>query len=62
MFLMIGQNGHTPFPWNLPIWQPDYAVFFGVLYLVLLVLCIGLGLVIYRTSEDLKLPESDHGH
>ena len=32
--LISGENGHSPFPWDLPLWQSDYAIFFGVLYLV----------------------------
>ena len=38
--LIHGENGHGPFPWDLPLWQPDYAIFFGVLYSVLLILGI----------------------
>lgn len=60
MFLLHGQNGHSPFPWNLPMWSPDYAIFFGVLYLVLLVLGCGLGLVFMKAIRDAKSENSHH--
>ena len=50
--LLFGQNGHTPFFWNLPVWSPDYAIFFGVLYLVPLVLGCGLGIVFMRSLRE----------
>ncbi len=52
--LIPGENGHSPLPWDLPLWQPDYAIFFGALYSVLLVLGIGLGLVFARAIKDAK--------
>ena len=54
--LIHGENGHSPFPWDLPLWQPDYAIFFGVLYSVLLILAIGLTLVFARAIRDSKNP------
>lgn len=56
--LMHGENGQGPFPWTLPLWQPDYAIFFGVLYAVILVLAIGLSLVFARALADVQ--KSDH--
>ena len=59
--LIHGQNGQGPFPWDLPMWQPDYAIFFGVLYSVILILGIGLTLVFARSFRDCKKSEhSDH--
>lgn len=59
--LIPGENGHTPFPWNLPLWQPDHAIFFGVLYLVLLVLACGLGIVFMKAMRDAKnTPHTGH--
>lgn len=52
--LLPGENGHSPFPWDLPLWSPDYAIFFGVLYTVLLVLACGLGIVFMRSRRDAK--------
>lgn len=54
--LMHGENGQGPFPWTLPLWQPDYAIFFGVLYAVLLILALGLTLVFARALKDAKKP------
>ena len=59
--LIPGENGHSPLPWDLPLWQPDYAIFFGALYSVLLVLGIGLALVFARSIKDAKA-DSHHEH
>ncbi len=55
--LIPGENGHSPLPWDLPLWQPDYTIFFGALYSVLLVLGIGLALVFWHASKDAKNAE-----
>ena len=60
--LITGENGHSPFPWDLPLWQSDYAIFFGVLYLVLLVLACGLGIVFMRAMRDAKNSDPHAGH
>ena len=59
--LIHGQNGQGPFPWDLPMWQPDYAIFFGVLYAVILILGIGLSLVFARSVlEYLDSDNNEH--
>ena len=59
--LIHGENGHGPFPWDLPLWQPDYAIFFGVLYAVILILGIGLSLVFARSiMEARKADKNEH--
>ena len=59
--LIHGENGHSPFPWDLPLWQPDYAIFFGVLYSVLLILGIGISLAFARAIRDARNAEH-HDH
>lgn len=44
------------------MWQSDYAIFFGVLYLVLLVLACGLGIVFMRAMRDAKNSDPHAGH
>ena len=59
--LIHGQNNQSPFPWELPLWQPDYAIFFGVLYAVILILGIGLSLVFARSiMEARKSDKNEH--
>jgi hypothetical protein len=59
--LLHGQNNQSPFPWELPLWQPDYAIFFGVLYAVILILGIGLSLVFARSiMEARKSDKNEH--
>ena len=59
--LLHGQNNQSPFPWDLPLWQPDNAIFFGVLYAVILILGIGLSLVFARSiMEARKADKNEH--
>ena len=59
--LLHGQNNQSPFPWELPLWQPDYAIFFGVLYAVILILGIGISLVFARSiMEARKSDKNEH--
>lgn len=59
--LIPGENGHSLLPWDLPLWQPDYAIFFGALYSVLLVLGIGITLAFARAIKDANSSEH-HDH
>ena len=58
--LIPGENGHSPFPWDLPLWQPDYAIFFGVLYSVILILGIGITLALARAIKESRSEHKDH--
>ena len=59
--LLHGQNNQSPFIWDLPNTQPDYAIFFGVLYAVILILGIGLSLVFARSVlEYLDSDNNEH--
>ena len=40
-------------PQDIPWWETDYAVFFGVLYLVLIALSVGILYVIIKTRKDI---------
>ena len=57
--LLHGQNNQSPFPWDLPLWQPDYAIFFGVLYAVILILGIGLSLVFARSIMEARTADKN---
>ena len=58
--LIHGENGHGPFPWDLPLWQPDYAIFFGALYSVILILGIGITLAFARAIIDSRKSDGQH--
>ena len=47
--MLHGETIHSPLPQDIPWWSPDFAVFFGVLYLVLFVIGTGVGYVILRS-------------
>lgn len=50
--MLHGETIHSPLPQDIPWWSPDFAVFFGVLYLVLLVIGSGVGYVLLRSVWD----------
>ena len=60
--LLHAQNGYSIFTWNLHIWSPDYAVFFGVFYLVLLIIGCGLGIVFLKSLRDCRNGDPHAGH
>lgn len=52
--MIHGETVHSPLPMDLPWWMPDHFVFFGVLYVVLGVLGIGLTYTIIKSLNDAK--------
>ena len=52
--MIHGETVHSPLPMDLPWWMPDHFVFFGVLYVVLAVLGIGLTITIMQSLRDVK--------
>lgn len=47
--MISGETVQSLLPQDIPWWRPDYAIFFGVLYMVLLVIGSGLGLVLLNS-------------
>ncbi len=60
LLMQHGTNSRGPVPWEIPYWMADHVVFFGVLYLVIGALGIGLALVAYNTIKDVKNPNAHH--
>ena len=52
--MIHGETVHSPLPMDLPWWMPDHFVFFGVLYVVLAVLGIGLTYTVVKSWCDAK--------
>ncbi len=60
--MLHGETVQSPLPQDIPWWSPDFAIFFGVLYLVLLVIGSGVGYVLLRSfRESLCGSASGHG-
>ena len=57
--MLHGETVHSPLPMDLPWWQADHAIFFGVLYIVIAVIGIGMGLTILKSWSDSR---SHTGH
>jgi hypothetical protein len=56
--MLPGETVQSPLPQDLPWWSVDHAIFFGVLYLVLIVLGAGIGYNIIKSW--LESAKSDH--
>ncbi len=50
--MLPGESIHSMLPQDLPWWRPDYAIFFGIVYCILLVLVSGVGLVTVKSIVD----------
>ncbi len=59
--MLHGETVHSPLPQDIPWWSPDFSIFFGVLYLVLFVICSGVGYVILRSIRE-TCCDGGHGH
>ena len=49
--MIPGETIRSMLPWDLPWWMADHAIFFGVLYIVLLVIGGGMGIVIMKSLQ-----------
>ena len=47
-----GETIRSMLPWDIPWFLPDHAIFFGLVYAVLLVLGIGIGYVVIKSVRD----------
>ncbi len=62
--MLYGETVHSPLPQDIPWWAPDFAIFFGILYLVLFCIAVGVGIVLLRSWMDVcctKKNTHDHG-
>ncbi len=58
--MIHGETVHSPLPQDLPWWAPDHAIFFGVLYIVLAVIGIGMGYVVVKSLLESKRDGAAH--
>lgn len=58
--MLHGETLQSCLPQDIPWWLPDHAIFFGVLYLALATIGIGLGLVVLKSLRDVRAPQSAH--
>ncbi len=59
--MLRGETVHSPLPQDLPWFQADHAIFFGVLYAVLIVISIGMGYCVMKSLWDCR-GDSHAGH
>ncbi|WP_169738244.1 hypothetical protein [Maridesulfovibrio frigidus] len=52
--MLHGETVQSPLPMDLPWWQPDHVIFFGVLYAVIAVLGAGLVYCAFKAWMDSK--------
>lgn len=60
--MLHGETVQSPLPQDIPWWSPDFAIFFGVLYVVLFVIGSGLGYVMLQTLRDCCKPCTEQTH
>lgn len=58
--MRFGETIHSMLPQDLPWFLPDHAIFFGVLYAVLLVIGGGLGYVLIKSMRDAAKDSGAH--
>lgn len=61
--MIHGETVQSMLPQDIPWWAPDHAIFFGVLYLVILIIASGLGVVVLKslaeTAADMRKQKAD---
>lgn len=57
MWMIHGETVQSSLPQDLPWWQPDHAIFFGVLYTVLGVVGTGMAVAIFKSWWDTLHPK-----
>ena len=60
--MLPGETLQSMLPWDIPWWMSDHAVFFGVLYAVLLTLGVGLGLVVLKSLRETLSGNEEQAH
>ncbi len=50
--MLHGETVQSPLLQDLPWWQPDHAIFFGVLYAVIFIIGSGVGVVILKSLAE----------
>lgn len=60
--MLHGETLHSLLPWDIPWWMPDHVIFFGVLYIVLGIVGMGVGYVVMKGAADTWGKGKDGGH
>ena len=55
--MIHGETIQSALPQDIPWWMPDHFVFFGVLYIVLGTIGIGLAVTVFQAMRDAKNAE-----
>ncbi len=59
--MLHGETIQSMLPWDIPWWMPDHAMFFGVLYIVLGVIGLGILWVLVKSARDVSRTQA-HDH
>lgn len=60
--MLHGETVHSMLPQDIPWWMPDHAVFMGVLYLVLIIVGTGVGVVVLKSLIEARQACEEEGH
>lgn len=58
--IRYGETIHSMLPQDIPWFLPDHAIFFGVLYAVLITIGAGLGYVFLKSLRDASKGCANH--
>ncbi len=58
--MLHGETIQSALPQDIPWWMPDHAIFFGVLYAVLIVIGCGLGYVFMKSMREASCDAPEH--
>ncbi len=50
--MLRGETVHSCLPWDIPWQQTEYAVFFGIFYVLIGLIVFGLGLALVKTVRQ----------
>ncbi len=47
--MLRGETVQSCLPWDIPWWQTEYAVFFGIFYIAVGLIIAGVGVAVIKT-------------
>lgn len=50
--MLHGETVQSCLPWDIPWWQPEYAIFFGICYVLTSLIIAGLGVALVKTIRQ----------
>ena len=52
--MLPAETPRSCLPWDIPWQQPEYAIFFGIFYALVIILGAGVGLALLKSLREFK--------